>query len=664
MNSTLKRQKSISSHAASISAWWRGLRLAEHRRGDQRVERHGPARSSAARRKTEARSSHGIRDQSACASRAAPIARCTCSAPPCSTSARTWCCGAASRPESSPRSRPPCRRSRSESRSARAPSGARRTRSSSRSGVPARRCGPARSGFGGSEDPSRAHGAIVESASMRRDAASLRGRGLGRGELVDRRRARRGRPRSADAWRPLRLARCRGTTPQTTPRGTPGVPTETLSAESSQDGDGFVANCSNRSTATSAASASRLQMCRWTATGRRRSRKRWPRRSECPVGRGRQLRRALRHSPAGSGRHAAAGTVLRREPLLALRPVPPRRRRERDRRLRVARRRVQAPAAPPRGVDVMTLSDDLRSELAAIAPKRGCCRLAEISALFHSAGSIHLRGRGEISLASRPGDLRRRPPRVLASARARDPLRDPHLQPPLVRPRNPLPAPCHRDEPALAMLVEAGVLDARHAPVERPPKRVVGRACCRGAYLRGALLGGGSLSGPRRPHLELRTTSWKVPVPAGGRGRGRRELGVLDRGRHAVAYAKGLDSIEAVLRPPERGHRPRFEERSVIAAARGRGEPAGERRPRQSRPHEPRRARAARGVAVAPGCGRARAVARPPARDRTASAPVSDLAAARAGSTLRAADDEGLRAPAASKAPGARNPLEQAISHL
>jgi O-6-methylguanine DNA methyltransferase len=31
------------------------------------------------------------------------------------------------------------------------------------------------------------------------------------------------------------------TTPQTTPRGTPGVPTETLSRESRQDGDGFVA---------------------------------------------------------------------------------------------------------------------------------------------------------------------------------------------------------------------------------------------------------------------------------------------------------------------------------------------------------------------------------------------------------------------------------------
>ena len=104
------------------------------------------------------------------------------------------------------------------------------------------------------------------------------------------------------------------------------------------------------------------------------------------------------------------------------------------------------------------------------------------------------------------------------------------------------------------MLVEAGVLDARHAPVERPPKRVVGRACCRGAYLRGALLGGGSLSGPRRPHLELRTTSLEGAeflrtVAAAGDA----NLGVLDRGRHAVAYAKGLDSIEAVLSAPERG---------------------------------------------------------------------------------------------------------------
>ncbi len=73
MNSTLKRQKSISSAAASISAWcavfdWFSIVAATT------VERYGPARSSAARRKTAARSSQGRRDQSACASRAASIA--------------------------------------------------------------------------------------------------------------------------------------------------------------------------------------------------------------------------------------------------------------------------------------------------------------------------------------------------------------------------------------------------------------------------------------------------------------------------------------------------------------------------------------------------------------------------------------------------------------
>src|SRR5947209_15072712 len=37
------------------------------------------------------------------------------------------------------------------------------------------------------------------------------------------------------------------------------------------------------------------------------------------------------------------------------------------------------------------LSDDLRDELAQIAPARRCCRVAELSALFHTSGSWHLR---------------------------------------------------------------------------------------------------------------------------------------------------------------------------------------------------------------------------------------------------------------------------------
>src|SRR5258708_14269338 len=46
----------------------------------------------------------------------------------------------------------------------------------------------------------------------------------------------------------------------------------------------------------------------------------------------------------------------------------------------------------------MSLSEDLRAELAQIAPAADCDRLAEVSGLFHSAGRLHLRGRGEVSL--------------------------------------------------------------------------------------------------------------------------------------------------------------------------------------------------------------------------------------------------------------------------
>ena len=218
----------------------------------------------------------------------------------------------------------------------------------------------------------------------------------------------------------------------------------------------------------------------------------------------------------------------------------------------------------------MPLSDDLRSELAAIAPKRGCCRLAEISALFHSAGTIHLRGRREISvhLDLATSGIARRAFSLLRELRIHSEIRTYSRRAFDRATRYQLHIT--GDDAALGMLVESGVLDSRHAPLERPPKRVVGRACCRGAYLRGALLGGGSLSGPRSPHLELRTTSLEGSeflrtVAAASDV----ALAVLDRGRHAVAYAKSVDAIEAVLSAAGAGDTVlAFEERSVVAAAR------------------------------------------------------------------------------------------------
>jgi cell division protein WhiA len=218
----------------------------------------------------------------------------------------------------------------------------------------------------------------------------------------------------------------------------------------------------------------------------------------------------------------------------------------------------------------MALSDELRAELAAIAPRRGCCRLAEASALFHSAGSVHLRGRGRVSLHLdvATSAVARRAFALLRELRIPSEIRTYRRRAFDQATRYQLHVA--GNEAATATLVDAGVLDRHRAPLERPPKRVVGRACCRGAYLRGALLGGGSLSGPRSPHLELRTTSvegaeflCRIAASAGVR------LRVLDRGRHAVAYAKGLDAIEAVLSAAGATDTVlALEERSIVAAAR------------------------------------------------------------------------------------------------
>jgi cell division protein WhiA len=120
------------------------------------------------------------------------------------------------------------------------------------------------------------------------------------------------------------------------------------------------------------------------------------------------------------------------------------------------------------------------------------------------------------------------------------------------------------DARAVQALNEAGILDARLAPLERPPRRVVARTCCRAAYLRGAFLAAGSVSGPRSAHLELRAANAGAAQFLAGLARAERfTVGAYERGRHAVAYVKGIEAIgdflafmgaqEAALRLGEEG---------------------------------------------------------------------------------------------------------------
>jgi hypothetical protein len=218
----------------------------------------------------------------------------------------------------------------------------------------------------------------------------------------------------------------------------------------------------------------------------------------------------------------------------------------------------------------MSLSDELRDELASIAPSRRCCRLAELSALAHASGVWHLHGQGELAihldLAS--AAAARRAYALLLDLGVRSEIRT-------YRQRSFDRATRYQlhvdvDGAAAGMLREAGVLSPRGAPLELPPKRVVGRSCCRSAYLRGALLGAGTLSGPRSPHLELRTTTREgAEFLATISSREGVELKVIERQTHAAAYAKSGETIADLLALAGASETAlRQDEHAVIAATR------------------------------------------------------------------------------------------------
>ena len=187
----------------------------------------------------------------------------------------------------------------------------------------------------------------------------------------------------------------------------------------------------------------------------------------------------------------------------------------------------------------MPLSEQMRQELAAVAPQRDCDRLAELSGLFHVAGSVHLLGRGNVAvhLDLVSSAVARRAFALLRAFGVESEIRTYQRRAFDRATRYQLHV--EGTPRAYETLHRAGVLDAAHRPLERPPRRVLGRHCCRRAYLRGALLGAGSLSGPRDPHLEIRTAEVEgARFLAAVAAREGAELRVFERARHAVAYAK------------------------------------------------------------------------------------------------------------------------------
>jgi DNA-binding protein WhiA len=215
----------------------------------------------------------------------------------------------------------------------------------------------------------------------------------------------------------------------------------------------------------------------------------------------------------------------------------------------------------------VSFSEDVRAELASVAPERECDRIAELSALFHFAGRLHLRGRGEVSLhldlAS--AAVARRAFSLLRSFGAESEIRT-YRQRAFGRDTR---YELHV-EGSGGLLERTGVVDARSRPRERPPRNLLGRGCCRAAYLRGALLAAGSVTPPPSAHLEVRCESRAgaetVARAAAAEGA---ELRVAERGEQSLAYAKGIDRIAGVLAAAGASDAAlALEERTVVGSAR------------------------------------------------------------------------------------------------
>ena len=220
----------------------------------------------------------------------------------------------------------------------------------------------------------------------------------------------------------------------------------------------------------------------------------------------------------------------------------------------------------------MSLSEEVRGELAAIEPRKPCCRLAELSALVRGAGSVHLRGsrRVGVHLEMSGGGVVRRAFSLLRAYGVPCEIRT--FRQPAFRHASRFQLHLEEDPRTVQVLREAGILGPRLVPLERPPRRVVGRSCCRAAYLRGAFLASGSVTGPRAPHLELRTAD----VDGAGfladlaRADGF-DLAGAPRRAHALAYAKGRETIAELLAFLGASDAAlRFGESAVVASTRAR----------------------------------------------------------------------------------------------
>ncbi|NLI60061.1 MAG: DNA-binding protein WhiA [Clostridiales bacterium] len=159
----------------------------------------------------------------------------------------------------------------------------------------------------------------------------------------------------------------------------------------------------------------------------------------------------------------------------------------------------------------MTFSSRAKNELCHITDQRSCCTLAELAALIQICGTIHLGGRKKVSLrvntenpaiARRIYSLLKKQYNVQMEVMIRKNQR--------LRKNNNYYLVLSNDQQVMRILEGIGIIRWKEEGdlwINRAiHPELIKKRCCKRAYIRGAFLGGGSVSDPEKIyHLEIVT---------------------------------------------------------------------------------------------------------------------------------------------------------------
>ena len=193
----------------------------------------------------------------------------------------------------------------------------------------------------------------------------------------------------------------------------------------------------------------------------------------------------------------------------------------------------------------MSFSSTAKSEICRITPEDECCERSELTALLHTAGSISLSGRGlALRLDTEHPAVARRAFQIIKSLYGTSAkmemhtnrLKQNHIYSLLI-------------DPATAQMValDTQLMDADG--IHTSALSLSQRKCCRIAFVRGAFLGGGSVTNPeRRYHMEFVCSQkdfaeelLNIMNQLGVTGK------MIPRNQNFVVYLKESDAIVTLL---------------------------------------------------------------------------------------------------------------------